>query len=128
MKLYESHIKPDRLILNQRTKAYIPISYIMLMKGKANYTIFILRDGREKVVAHTLKYFESFLQTYGFQRVHRASMINPKYVKAYNEATKIITLTNEMSVQISRRRNENFVSDLREKSIKFEEHKEGVKG
>ena len=98
------------------------------MKGKANYTIFILRDGREKVVAHTLKYFESFLQTYGFQRVHRASMINPKYVKAYNEATKIITLTNEMSVQISRRRNENFVSDLREKSIKFEEHKEGVKG
>jgi hypothetical protein len=33
-----------------------------------------------------------------------------------------------MSVQISRRRNENFVSDLREKSIKFEEHKEGLKG
>lgn len=85
MKLYQSHSKPDRLILNQRTKSYIPISYIMLLKGKANYTIFILRDGREKVVAHTLKYFESFLQTYGFQRVHRASMINPNFVKSYNE-------------------------------------------
>jgi DNA-binding LytR/AlgR family response regulator len=100
----------------------------MLLKGKANYTIFVLRDGREKVVAHTLKYFESFLQTHGFQRVHRASMINPKYVKAYDEVTKVITLTNEMSVQISRRRNDNFVSDFREKSIKFEEHKEGLKG
>ncbi len=128
MKLYENHSKPDRLILNQRTKSYIPINYIMLLKGKANYTIFILSDGREKVVAHTLKYFESFLLTYGFQRVHRASMINPKYVKAYDELTKIITLTNEMSVQISRRRNDNFVSDFREKSIKFEEHKEGLKG
>ena len=128
MKLYESHSKPDRLILNQRTKSYIPINYIMLLKGKANYTIFILSDGREKVVAHTLKYFESFLQAYGFQRVHRASMINPNYVKSYNELTKIITLTNEMSVQISRRRNDNFVSDFREKSIKFEEHKEGLKG
>ena len=128
MKLYQSHSKPDRLVLNQRTKSYIPISYIMLLKGKANYTIFVLNDGREKVVAHTLKYFESFLLTHGFQRVHRASMINPKYVKAYNEVTKIITLTNEMSVQISRRRNENFINDLREKSIKFGELESNVKG
>ena len=120
MKLYQSHSKSDRLVLNQRTKSYIPISYIMLLKGKANYTIFVLNDGREKVVAHTLKYFESFLLTHGFQRVHRASMINPKYVKAYDEVTKVITLTNEMSVQISRRRNENFVSDLREKVLNLE--------
>jgi DNA-binding LytR/AlgR family response regulator len=100
----------------------------MLLKGKANYTIFVLNDGREKIVAHTLKYFESFLLTHGFKRVHRASMINPKYVKAYDEVTKVITLTNEMSVQISRRRNENFINDLREKSIKFEELESGVKG
>lgn len=97
----------------------------MLLKGKANYTIFVLRDGREKVVAHTLKYFESFLQTYGFQRVHRASMINPNYVKSYNELTSIITMDNQMSVQISRRRRDNFVSDLREKSLIFGEQKEG---
>jgi DNA-binding LytR/AlgR family response regulator len=128
MKLYESHSKPDRLILNQRTKSYIPISYIMLLKGKANYTIFVLRDGREKVVAHTLKYFESFLETYGFQRVHRASMINPNFVKSYNEQSNIITMHNQMSVQISRRRRDNFVLKLREKSIKFEEQKEGAKG
>jgi DNA-binding LytR/AlgR family response regulator len=117
MKLYQSHSKPDRLILNQRTKSYIPISYIMLLKGKANYTIFILSDGREKVVAHTLKYFENFLQTYGFQRVHRASMINPKYVKSYNEQSNIITMDNQMSVQISRRKRDNFVSNLREKVL-----------
>lgn len=123
MKLYQSHSKPDRLILNQRTKSYIPISYIMLLKGKANYTIFILRDGREKVVAHTLKYFESFLETYGFQRVHRASMINPNYVKNYDELTSIITMDNQMSVQISRRRIGNFVRELREKSVTFEEQK-----
>ncbi len=128
MQLYQSHSKPDRLILNQRTKSYIPISYIMLLKGKANYTIFILSDGREKVVAHTLKYFENFLQTYGFQRVHRASMINPNYVKSYNEQSNIITMDNQMSVQISRRKRDNFVSNLREKSIKFEEQKEGLKG
>jgi DNA-binding LytR/AlgR family response regulator len=95
----------------------------MLLKGKANYTIFVLNDGREKVVAHTLKYFESFLQTYGFQRVHRASMINPKYVKSYNEATKIITLTNEMSVQLSRRKRDNFVSNLREKVLNLKSKK-----
>ena len=125
MKLYQSHSKPDRLILNQRTKSYIPISYIMLLKGKANYTIFILNDGREKVVAHTLKYFEQFLQTHGFQRVHRASMINPNYVKSYNELTSIVTMKNQMSIQISRRRRDNFMSELRRKSLTFEEQKEG---
>lgn len=123
MKLYENQNKPDRLILNQRTKSYIPISYIMLLKGKANYTTFILSDGREKVVAHTLKYFESFLQTYGFQRVHRASMINPRYVKCYDELTSIITMDNQMSVRISRRRITNFVRELREKSFIFGEQK-----
>ena len=126
MKFYESQNKQNRLILNQRTKSYIPIDYIMFLKGKANYTTFILKDGREKVVAHTLKYFERFLKTYGFQRVYRASMVNPKYVKEYNELTHIITMDNQMSVQISRRRKEGFMSDLREKSIKFEMSKEGV--
>ncbi len=100
----------------------------MLLKSKANYTTFILSDGREKVVARTLKYFESFLQTYGFQRVHRASMINPSYVKSYNEQSNIITMDNQMSVQISRRKRDNFVINLREKSIKFEEQKTGLKG
>ena len=125
MKLYESHNKSDRLVLNQRTKSYIPISYIMLLKGKANYTIFVLNDGREKVVAHTLKYFEQFLQTHGFQRVHRASMINPNYVKSYNELTSMVTMKNQMSVQISRRKRDNFMSELRRKSLTFEEQKEG---
>ncbi len=98
MKLHQNHSKPDRLILNQRTKSYIPISYIMLLKGKVNYTSFLLRDGREKVVAHTLKYFEQFLEIHGFQRVHRASMINPHYVKSYNELTSIVTMDNQISV------------------------------
>jgi two-component system LytT family response regulator len=97
----------------------------MLLKGKANYTIFVLNDGREKVVAHTLKYFEQFLQTHGFQRVHRASMINPNYVKSYNELTSIVTMKNQMSIQISRRRRDNFMSELRRKSLTFEEQKEG---
>ena len=100
----------------------------MLLKGKANYTIFVLNDGREKVVAHTLKFFEQFLQTHGFQRVHRASMINPNYVKSYNELTSIVTMDNQMNDQISRRRRDNFVSDLREKSIKFGEQKKVEKG
>lgn len=119
MKLYQSHSKSDRLILNQKTKSYIPISYIMLLQGTANYTTFILSDGRAKVVAHTLKYFESFLTAHGFQRVHRASMINPEYVKSYNESTSTLTMNNEMNILISRRRRETFERAIEAKSLIF---------
>ncbi|MDZ7899126.1 MAG: LytTR family DNA-binding domain-containing protein [Arcicella sp.] len=107
MKTYQCNHKTDRLLLNKRTKSYIPISIIILLKGQANYTIFVLSDGREKVVPHTLKYFEEYLSSFGFQRVHRASMINPKYVEEYAMELGILTMNNGMQIKVSRRRKDN---------------------
>ena len=81
----------------------------MLLKGKANYTIFVLNDGRKKVVAHTLKYCESFLLTHGFQRVHRGSMINPIFIKEYCKEACLVTMKNGMSLKVSRRRKDAFL-------------------
>ena len=79
-----------------------------MLKGQANYTTFIMTDGSEQVVAYTLKYFEPFLETHGFQRIHRSSMINPKFIKEYCNVACLVTMKNGMSLKVSRRRKDIF--------------------
>lgn len=108
MKTYQSSINRNRIVLNSRTRLNVPISSVIMLKGQANYTIFVLNDGSEKVVAYTLKYFEPFLATHGFQRIHRATMINPTFIKKYDDDVNIVTMKNGMLMKVSRRRKDAF--------------------
>jgi DNA-binding LytR/AlgR family response regulator len=104
MKTYQQKGKDTLLILNQRTVKKISVDNVVLLKGNINYTTFYLQHGEEKVVAHTLKFFESFLETHGFLRVHRSFMINPNFVKEYNHEQEFLTMSNGHKATISRRR------------------------
>jgi DNA-binding LytR/AlgR family response regulator len=104
MKTYQQKGKDTLLILNQRTVKKISVDNVVLLKGNINYTTFYLQHGEEKVVAHTLKFFESFLETHGFLRVHRSYMINPNFVKEYNHEHEFLTMSNGHKASISRRR------------------------
>ena len=109
MKTYQSTISNNRIMLNSKTRLNVPISVVIMLKGQANYTIFVLNDGSEKVVAYTLKYFEPFLKTHGFQRIHRATMINPTFIKKYDDDVNIVTMKNDMAVKVSRRKRDAFL-------------------
>ncbi|PWK16938.1 LytTr DNA-binding domain-containing protein [Arcicella aurantiaca] len=76
----------------------------MLLEGDINYTIFHLDNGKQNVVAHSIKFFESFLETHGFLRVHRSFMINPNHVKNLNKKLLTVTMNNGLKAAISRRR------------------------
>jgi DNA-binding LytR/AlgR family response regulator len=104
MKTYQQKGKDTLLILNQRTVKKISVDNVVLLKGNINYTTFYLQHGEEKVVARTLKFFESFLETHGFLRVHRSFMINPNFVKEYNHEHEFLMMTNGHKATISRRR------------------------
>ena len=81
MKTYQQKGNTALLILNHKTSKKVFINQIILLKGEINYTILYLENGNQKVVAHPIKYFESYLETYGFLRVHRSFMINPGHIK-----------------------------------------------
>lgn len=104
MKTYQQKGNNTLLTLNHKTSSKVFINSVVLIEGNVNYTKFYLKEGKEKVVAHTLKFFESFLETHGFLRVHRAFMINPNYVKAYNSEQEFLTMSNGQIANISRRR------------------------
>jgi len=112
MKTYQQKGKDTLLILNQRTVKKILVNNVVLLRGNINYTTFYLQHGEEKVVAHTLKFFESLLEIHGFLRVHRSFMINPHFVKEYNHEQEFLTMSNGQRADISRRRKhtlKNFV-------------------
>jgi DNA-binding LytR/AlgR family response regulator len=104
MKTYQQKGNNTLLILNHKTSSKVLISNVILIKGDINYTKFYMEGGKERVVAHSIKFFENHLENHGFLRVHRAFMINPKYVKTYNSEQEVLTMSNGQIATISRRR------------------------
>jgi DNA-binding LytR/AlgR family response regulator len=108
MKTYQQKGNNAFITINHKTSKKIKINNVVLLKGNINYTIFHLQYGEVKVVPRSIKYFETFLETHGFLRIHRSYMINPTHVITYNEADESLTMVNGYEAQISRRRKQNL--------------------
>ena len=104
MKTYQPKGSDLLLIINHKTSQKVLIKNVVLLKGNVNYTTLYLESGKIKTLSHTLKFYETFLKTQGFLRVHRAFMINPNYVKEYCEQKQVVTMINGHKAEISRRR------------------------
>ena len=104
MKTYRQEGNTSLLIINHKTSAKVFVHNIVLIKGDANYSIIYMDGGREKLVSHTIKFYEEHLENYGFLRVHRGYIINPNYVKEYNPEEESIVMTNGVKADVSRRR------------------------
>jgi DNA-binding LytR/AlgR family response regulator len=111
MKTYQQKGNNSLLILNHKTSVKVLINNVVLVKGDINYSIFCMKDGQEKLVPHTIKFFENHLETHGFLRVHRGYMINPNYVKNYDVDKESITMANGTIAMIARRR-KHILKDL----------------
>jgi DNA-binding LytR/AlgR family response regulator len=104
MKKYKQSGNNALLTLNQKTSKKVLINNVVLLKGVINYTIFYLENGKEKLVARPIKFFENYLETHGFLRVHRSFLINPNHVKNFDKDQFLLTMTNGTKANISRRR------------------------
>lgn len=110
MKTYIPKGNNALLILNHKTSKKVLIDTVVLLEGDINYTIFHLENGQQKLVAHSIKFFESFLATHGFLRVHRSFMINPNHVKNLDQEQYKVTMNNGYEAMISRRKKSVFKS------------------
>jgi DNA-binding LytR/AlgR family response regulator len=109
MKTYQITTNRNRIVLNHRTRLNVPINFVVMLIGHINYTTFIMTDGSEQVVARTLKYFEPFLETHGFQRIHRGSIINPTFMNKYCQEASLVTMRNGMKMKVARRKKDAFL-------------------
>ncbi|MEM9024588.1 MAG: LytTR family DNA-binding domain-containing protein, partial [Bacteroidota bacterium] len=83
----------------------VPFVDILYLKGEDNYTRFQLADGHSILVTRTLKEFEELLAPEGFLRIHKSSVINPRWIKSYRfENTGHVRMKNGEDLEVSRRR------------------------
>jgi DNA-binding LytR/AlgR family response regulator len=103
-KTYQQRGNRALLIINQKTAKKVFVGDVVLLKANVNYTTFFLENGNKKVVPRSIKFFEPFLETHGFLRVHRSFMVNPEHIKEYDFEQKMVTMKNGETASISRRR------------------------
>jgi DNA-binding LytR/AlgR family response regulator len=108
MKTYLPKGNNDLLILNHKTSKKVFVDAVVLLEGNINYTIFHLENGKQKLVAHSIKFFEPFLKTHGFLRIHRSYMINPNHVKNLNQEEYKVLMNNGREAIISKRKKSIF--------------------
>lgn len=108
MKTYIQKGNKALLTLNQKTSKKVLINTVVLLEGDINYTIFHFENGQQKLVAHSIKFFEPFLETHGFLRVHRSFMINPNHVKNLDQQQYKVTMKNGYEAMVSRRKKRVF--------------------
>jgi DNA-binding LytR/AlgR family response regulator len=121
MKTYQQKGNTSLLIINHRTSKKILLSDVILLEGNSNYTTFHLEKGKSKLVAHSIKFFEPYLEMHGFLRVHRAYMVNSIHVKGYQREYERLMMTNGLKANISRRRKKgnNIVNLFTSKPLFF---------
>ena len=79
---------------------------IIYAEASINYTTFYLQNGKKVIVAKPLKTIEALLNQPFFFRTHKSFLVNLNFIKSYvcTEDEKFISLTNNRSVSLSRRR------------------------
>jgi two-component system, LytTR family, response regulator len=91
----------------------LPVKEIIRCEAEVNYTNFFLASKNKILVSKTLKEFEELLNDYGFIRVHQSHLINLHHVKNYTRGEGgTVTMTDGTSVDVSRRKKEEFLKRL----------------
>jgi DNA-binding LytR/AlgR family response regulator len=104
MKTYQHRGNETLLTINQKNFTKVLVNQVILLKGESNYTTFYMHNGKKKLVARTIKFFENHLENLGFLRVHRSCLINPNYVIDYNHVDETLMMSNGFQATIARRR------------------------
>lgn len=114
--MYNLNVKDKKdfklaLPTNQGTFFYKPDEIIRL-EGERNYTKFFFTNKTTLLTSHTMKDYEEILANLGFIRVHKSHLVNKLHVINYSPVG-ILTMADNSKVEISRRRKEEVITQLK---------------
>lgn len=91
----------------------VELKDIICLCSSSNYTTFTLTGDREIVISHPLREYEELLEEYNFFRIHQSYMINMNHISKYLKTDGgIVVLSNGKSLEVSRRKREEFLKRI----------------
>ena len=100
-------IQKGKTIILKTVKKCIQISIgdlIYIENDSYVLSYYLINKETPITISSSLKKVELELVNYGFIRINRNQMINMKHFKSFDARKKIVTLNNDLSLSISRRK------------------------
>ena len=95
---------------------FLKINTILYCEAQSNYCKIICLDGKEILLAKTLKAVQLLLPPTIFQRVHKSYLVNLNYIIKFNKTDSLeIELQNGTKLPVSFRRKNNFLNVFKNK-------------
>ena len=111
----EQQTTPSKRIILPDAEGYvfIEVDDIMYCQAEKSYTAFVMSDGKKQWVSKTIKEYSDLLEGFGFVRVHRSSLINPKFItKLIKTRPSSVIMKNGETIVISKARREEVLEEL----------------
>lgn len=111
----EQQTAPSKRIILPDAEGYvfIEVDDIMYCQAEKSYTAFVMSDGKKQWVSKTIKEYSDLLEGFGFVRVHRSSLINPKFItKLIKTRPSSVIMKNGETIVISKARREEVLEEL----------------
>lgn len=100
---------PDKIALPyQNGVVFTEIAAIIYCEAKDNYTLFQLKDGKQHIVAKTLKTVQEVLEERNFLRVHRQYLVNLDYISKYVRTDSCLVMSDAKNIPVSRSQKEKL--------------------
>jgi len=95
---------------------FINLNSILYCEANSNYCRIFCDDGREILLAKTLKNIEEqLLSSNLFHRIHKSYLVNLNYIQRLNKSSSLeVELQNGIKLPVSFRRKENFLNKFKE--------------
>jgi two-component system LytT family response regulator len=93
----------------------LKLDEIIYCEAQRSYTLFYLTQGKNIMVSKPLFDYDRLLAGTTFFRIHKSFLINLVHVKEYLRGDGgIVVMTNNMELEVSRRKKEQFLSKIKE--------------
>ena len=95
---------------------FLKINSIMYCEASSNYCRIVCVDGKEILLAKTLKNIQLLLPTNLFQRIHKSYLVNLNYIARFDRTNSLeIELQNGKKLPVSFRQKDNFLNVFKNK-------------
>ena len=92
--------------------SFYPTNDIIRCEAISNYTKFFFKDKKPVITSKTLKEYEDLLAEQHFLRVHRAHLVNQKYIVSFSRDHEL-KMNDGSLVQVSRRKWDGIKEKIR---------------